>query len=114
VSAYRFTPGDRVEPRAYQIRKHPSIRGRAGTVVAVDDSPGGHSRVLVAWDDLPDELSHPKSGLIRSPQPAAESPNGHPTGDPTMKGSVVDNGTVRFDGRRTGSRSSSTSGLTSK
>jgi hypothetical protein len=64
VSAYRFTPGDRVEPRAYQIRKHPSIRGRVGTVVTVDDTPGGHTHVLVKWDNLPDELSHPKAGLL--------------------------------------------------
>jgi hypothetical protein len=105
VSAYRFTPGDRVEPRAYQIRKHPSIRGRVGTVVTVDGTPGGHSRVLVAWDNLRGELSHPKSGLLfhkGSSQPPAGSSNGHPTGDPAMQGTVVDNGTVRFDGEAHG------------
>jgi hypothetical protein len=105
VSAYRFTPGDRVEPRDYQIREHPSIRGRVGTVVTVDDTPGGHTRVLVKWDNLPSELSHPKSGLVfhkGSPQPSAGSPNGHPTGDPTMAATVVDNGTVRFEGEAHG------------
>jgi hypothetical protein len=105
VSAYRFTPGDRVEPRAYQTRKHPSIRGRVGTVVTVDDAAGGHSRVLVAWDSLPGALSHPKSGLVfhkDSPQPPAGSPNGHPTGDPTMEATVVDDGTVRFNGEAHG------------
>jgi hypothetical protein len=105
VSAYRFTPGDRVEPRAYQVRKHPSIRGRVGTVVTVDSTHGGHSRVLVAWDNLPGELFHPKSGLVLhkgSPQPPAANPNGHPTGNPTMAATVVDNGTVRFDGEAHG------------
>ena len=109
MSAYRFTPGDRVEPRAYQIRKHPWIRGRVGTVVSVDDAPGGHSRVLVEWDNLPGELFHPKSGLLfhkgspkGSPQPPAGSSNGHPTGDSIMAATVVDNGTVKFDGEAHG------------
>jgi hypothetical protein len=105
VSAYRFTPGNRVEPRDYQIREHSSIRGQIGTVVTVDDTPGGHTHVLVKWDNLPGELSHPKSGLVfhkGSPQPPAVSPNGHPAGDPTMAATVVDNGTVRFDGKAHG------------
>jgi hypothetical protein len=52
--------------------------------------------VVVQWDNLPGELSHPKSGLILSKEGGSQPAAG------TMEGTVVDNGTVRFDGEAHG------------
>jgi hypothetical protein len=64
--AYRYHRGDRVEPARYQVRKHPRLRGRAGTVTAVTRPDARSYRVTVDWE-LPgrvEKLEHPSSGLI--------------------------------------------------
>ena len=64
--AYRFRPGDRVQPRKYQVERQPRLRDRAGTVIAVTPVDARSFLVTVAWEMTGgvEELQHPASGLM--------------------------------------------------
>jgi hypothetical protein len=55
AKTYTYAKGERVPgARAYQVRLHPEMDGRAGTVTRVDIpvSDGGLPAVEVDWDGL--------------------------------------------------------------